>query len=348
VDSYYRGKRVIVAGGLGFIGSNLAIRLVELGGRVTVVDPCVPGCGGAPDNLSEIAGQIRLLECDIGDMGRFRSTLSDAEVIFNLAGDVSHVHSMEFPERDLKINTLAHLKFLQQCSSAAPGVRVVYASTRQVYGAPERLPVSEAHPVAPVDFNGVHKHAAEDYHLMLTRIGWLDAVVLRLSNVYGPRLSVSTPCQGFLGAFFRKLLRGEPIEIYGEGRQVRDPVYVDDVVQAFLAVGSVRRPLSRVYNIGGPSALTIREIARVICESAGAGPPVERLFPQELKAIDIGSYSSDLSLARRELNWWPQIDFSGGVQSTLRYLGAHWTRCVDQARSGVCVLAEVEKAAAAP
>ncbi|MGB9604724.1 MAG: NAD-dependent epimerase/dehydratase family protein, partial [Bryobacteraceae bacterium] len=179
----YQNKKVLVTGGLGFIGSNLAIRLAGLGAQVTVVDPSRPGCGANPYNLAPVADKVRVLPCDIGDAGELAGVLKDADMVFNLAGEVSHVHSMMAPERDLEINTAAHLRFLEVLRRERPGVRVVYAGTRQVYGAPRYLPVDEEHAIEPVDYNGVHKHATELYHLMLSRAGALDALVLRLTNV---------------------------------------------------------------------------------------------------------------------------------------------------------------------
>lgn len=327
-----------MTGGLGFIGSNLAIKLVGLGARVTIVDSLVTGCGASADNIAPVASQIRMIEQDIGEAAALQSVLSEAELIFNLAGEVSHLHSMELPERDLEINARAQLRFLVECAAAAPGIRVVYAGTRQVYGTPRYLPVDEGHPVEPVDFNGVHKHAAAQYHLMLSNSGRLDGVVLRLSNVYGPRMAVHAPCQGFLPVFFRRLLRNEPIEIYGEGQQVRDPVYISDVVDAFLIAGSRTRTKSRVYNIGGPCALPLRQIAHAVCAAAGTTAPVWRKFPEELRRIDIGGYASDCRLAQRELDWSPRVSLDEGLASTLAYLRGNWARYQEAAQSSECPL----------
>jgi UDP-glucose 4-epimerase len=338
VRGFYGGKTVVITGGLGFIGSNLAIRLAGLGAKVTVVDSRVAGCGANPENLASIASQIRVIERDISEAAAFRSALSEAQVIFNLAGEVSHIHSMEFPARDLQINAQAQLQFLMECARAAPGVRIIYAGTRQVYGVPRYLPVDEAHPVEPIDVNGVHKHAAAQHHLMLTRLGRLDAIVLRLSNVYGPRMAVHAPCQGFLPVFFRRLLRNEPIEIYGDGRQLRDPVYVEDVVESFLSAGRIAKARSRTYNIGGPAALPIGQIAQIICEAAGVGAPVQRVFPQALRAIDIGGYASDCRLAGRELRWSPRTSLEQGVAATMAHLRDNWARYQQAAKTSECPL----------
>ena len=205
--------------------------------------------------------------------------LSRVDVVFNMAGEISHSHSMQFPERDLEINALSQMIFLRECSQRIPGVRVVYAGTRQVYGRPQYLPVDEEHPVAPVDYNGVSKHAAAEYHLMLTRAGLLDAVIMRLTNTYGPRLAVNVPCQGVLPVFFMRLLLGLPLEVLGDGEQLRDPLYVDDVVDALLLAGAAGKLESRVYNVGGEKALPLGQIAALLSWLAGAPPPVYRPFP---------------------------------------------------------------------
>jgi nucleoside-diphosphate-sugar epimerase len=315
----YQKKRVLVTGGLGFIGSNLAIRASELGADVTVVDSSVEGCGANPHNIAPVKDRVRVIPADIGQAAAFASELEGCDVIFNLAGEISHLHSMQFPERDLEINTVAQLRFLNVCAKAAPGVRIVYAGTRQIYGVPEYLPVDEAHPVNPVDFNGVHKYAATMYHLMLTRMGFLDAVVLRLTNVYGPRMALNIPSQGFLSTYLRRLVLGQELEVFGTGHQLRDVLYVDDAVEAFLIAGDCQSLPSNTYNVGGPQALPVAEIA-AICSSEGGDMPVRyRSFSEELKRIDIGSYYTDNGRIERELGWRPEVTLQEGIRRSLDY-----------------------------
>ncbi len=312
----YRGLHVLVTGGLGFIGSNLALRLDELGAIVTVVDSLVPGCGA---NRANLAGtKIRLIEVDLSEPAGFEEAIAEARVVFNLAGEISHIHSMQYPERDLQINTVSQLRFLDACRRLNRGVRVVYAGTRQVFGKPRYLPVDEAHPIRPVDYNGVHKYAATMYHLMMSDLGDLDAIVLRLTNVYGPRMSLSVAGQGFLGVFVRKALLGEAISVFGEGEQLRDPVYVDDVVEAFVLAGLAQGFEERECNIGGMEAISLREIA------AAFGGKVDLIpFPDHLKAIDIGSYYTDSSRAGAALGWKPRTSFTEGAAKTLAFYRTH-------------------------
>ncbi len=325
----YRNKQALVTGGLGFIGSNLALRLVHEGARVTVIDSALPGCGANDYNLHSVSDSIRILRLDIADAAQVREQIADTEVIFNLAGEISHVHSMEFPERDLQINSVSQLRFLLECQAARPGVRVVYASTRQIYGVPEYLPIDEAHPIQPVDFNGVHKYAAAMYHHMLTNSGQLDAIELRLTNVYGPRMALDIPCQGFLSTFLRRLLLGEPLDIFGDGLQLRDPMYVDDAVEAFLLAGHIAKPPSRAYNAGGPKALSLAEIARLASEAAGGADIGYRPFPPEAKRIDIGSYYTDSRRIHAELGWRPEVEFAEGIARTIAYYREHLSHYVD-------------------
>lgn len=312
----YRNRTALVTGGLGFVGSNLARALCSLGAEVTIVDAQIPGCGANPYNLEGC--NARVIEADVSEPERFESAIADADVIFNLAGEISHIHSMQFPERDLQLNTVAHLRFLDACRRVNRGVRVVYAGTRQVYGRPEYLPVDELHPIRPVDYNGVHKYAASMYHQMMSDLGELDAIVLRLTNVYGPRMSLNVAGQGFLGVFFRKALLGEVIQVFGEGSQMRDPAYIDDVVDAFLRAGLVTAPAHRTINIGGFETLSLRRIAEEVSGKVDLIP-----FSEELKAIDIGSYYTDSSRAAAVLNWRPRTCFAEGVKQTLEYYRAH-------------------------
>ncbi|MCC6860998.1 MAG: NAD-dependent epimerase/dehydratase family protein [Bryobacterales bacterium] len=325
----YTGKRALVTGGLGFVGSNLAIRLARLGAGVTIVDPCIKGCGGNPYNVRPVRDRVSIVSLDIADAEQFAGAIAESDVIFNLAGEVSHVHSMQYPERDLQLNTVSHLRFLETVKRIKPGIRVIYASTRQVYGAPDYLPVDESHPVHPVDFNGIHKYAAAMYHLMLSERGEIDGIALRLTNVYGPRVALSAPCQGFLSHFVRRLTLGQGLEIYGDGEQLRDPVYVDDVVEAFLLAGSLREPQSRVFNVGGPEVLSLNRIAGIACRLAAGVEVCHRPFPESQRTIDIGSYASDSSRIRRELGWQPKVRFEEGMARTLEYYRAEWPHYLD-------------------
>lgn len=328
----YHNVPVLVTGGLGFIGSNLVIQLVHEGAIVSVADPSVPGCGANLHNLHPVRDRVRVLPVDLADAAALALEIAQSQVIFNLAGEISHLHSMDFPERDMQINAVAQLQFLRECARRNPAARIVYAGTRQVYGVPEYLPVDERHPIAPVDFNGVHKFAAAMYHEMLTRAGQLDAIVLRLTNVYGPRMALDVPCQGFLSTFLRRLLLGQPLEIYGDGRQLRDPIYVDDAVEAFLLAGIAGRKPYCVFNTGGIEPLSLEQIARIAAEANGGAAISFRPFPEHVKPIDIGSYYTDSTRIQRELGWKPRTRFADGIRLTLAYYGREVAHYLDPAQ----------------
>ena len=316
---WFERKRVTVTGGLGFIGSNLVIRLAEAGAKVTIIDSSVAGCGSNPFNISPVASQVEVVHEDMGNTAAFEATLRETQVIFNLAGEISHSRSMEDPERDLRLNTLPQLRFLQACRTHCPAARIIYSSTRQVYGKPEYLPVDEQHSIQPIDFNGVHKYAATQYHLLLARRGDLDCVVLRLSNVYGPRMALHLSQQGFLGVYLHRALNRETLDLYGDGNQLRDPIHVDDAVDAFLLAATSSSLKSRLFNVGGPEPLTVRQIADIVADQSGGSVVRQLPFPEHLLQIDIGSYVSDTARIRSELGWNPGIAFPEGIRGSLAW-----------------------------
>lgn len=320
MTEHYSERAVTVTGGLGFIGSNLVRRLVELGARVTVIDGSVPGCGANEWNLAGIRNRVKLIRAGLAESELYEAELAAARTVFNLAGEISHIQSIREPERDLRLNTFAQLRFLTTLARVNPGARVIYAGTRQVCGRPKYLPVDEDHPIEPVDFNGIHKRAAEHYHLLMSRDGLIDATVLRLTNVYGPRLAIGVPGQGFIPAFLARVLRDEPLDVFGDGRQLRDPVYVDEVVEAFLLTDMLPQHPSRLYHLGGPSALSLMEIARIVSSEAGLSREVRlRPFPAGHLAFDIGSYTTDSNRLRAAIGWRPQVEFREGIRRTLAY-----------------------------
>lgn len=320
--SVYEGRQVLVTGGLGFIGSNLARALGSLGARVSVVDALAEGCGGTLRNLDGAEGDISCVVADIAEADAVVPCIRGAETIFNLAGEISHLPSTTGAGRDLALNVRSQLAFLGLCAEHAPGARVVYTCTRQVYGVPHYLPVDEAHPMQPIDFNGVHKMAAAHYHLLLWRMQQLDAVVLYLTNVYGPRIALNLPGQGVLATFLSRALAGETIEVFGDGSQQRDPVYVDDAVEAILRAGALPLGPHRSFNIGHPERWTLLEIAAYLGKLAGLPQPVLRPFPPERARIDVGHYATDIRHAEAILGWRASTAVPEGLAASLRFYGA--------------------------
>jgi UDP-glucose 4-epimerase len=308
----------LITGGLGFIGSNLARRLVELGARVAVVDCLAPEYGGNRRNLAGVASRVRVHIADVRDWPRLPSLVRGQDFLFNLAGQTSHMDSMTDPQTDLDINCRAQLAILEACRRHNPEVRIVFASTRQIYGKPDYVPVDEEHPLRPVDVNGVNKLAGETFHLLYSRVYGLAATALRLTNTIGPRMRVKDARQTFLGVWIRRVLEGRPFEVWG-GEQVRDFTDVDDAVEAFLLAAVRPEAVGEVFNLGGPPHVTLRQLARLLVEVNGGGGFVVRGFPGDRKKIDIGDYYADGRKIARMLGWRPRTDLRTALARTLEY-----------------------------
>jgi UDP-glucose 4-epimerase len=319
----FSGARVLLTGGVGFIGSQLARRLVRAGADVTLVDSLIPEYGGNLANIRDFQDAVRLNIADVRDPHSMEYLVKGADILFNLAGQTSHLDSMRNPYPDLDINARAQLTILEACRRHNQGVRIVFASTRQVYGRPHYLPVNEQHPIEPVDVNGVNKVAGENYHLVYHTAHRLRTSVLRLTNTYGPGMRVKDARQTFLGIWIKNVLTGVPIKVYGDGSQVRDLAYVDDVVDAFLASAQLDEAIGTTLNIGGAERISLADLADLLIRCNGEGS-IERVpFPDELKEIDIGDYYSDDSAARSLLGWEPEVEVEKGLTRTIEYYRAH-------------------------
>jgi UDP-glucose 4-epimerase len=324
----YADRSVLITGGLGFIGSNLARRLADLGARVTVVDSLIPDYGGNRFNLAGYEGRVCVDIADVRDPYSMRALVQGQDVIFNLAGQVSHIDSMTDPLTDLEINARSQLSILEACRYKNPGVKIVYAGTRQQYGKPRYLPLDEDHLQAPTDVNGVNKLAGEWYHIVYHTAYGLRTTSLRLTNTYGPRQLIKHNRQGFIGWFIRQAVEGHTIQLYGDGRQLRDLTYVDDVVEAFLLAGSSDAANGRVYNLGGPAPISLYELACTIVELAGRGDVRLVPWPEERKKIDIGDVYSSYGRIQAELGWRPTTALRDGLARTLAYYGEYLQRYV--------------------
>lgn len=317
--THYHGKKVLITGGLGFVGSNLAIELVALGARVTLVDSLIPEYGGNLWNVEPIKDRVHINYSDVRDEHSMKFLVQGQDYLFNLAGQTSHVDSMENPYTDLEINARAQLFILEACRWHNPGIKIVFASTRQIYGRPKYLPVDENHPLYPVDVNGINKMAGEWYHLVYNNVYGIRSAVLRLTNTYGPRMRVKDARQTFLGIWIKRLIEGAPLLVFGDGTQIRDFTYVDDAVQAFLAVAASETTNGRVYNLGGDERITLKDLAGLLIEIHGGGMFEVVPFPEERKMIDIGDYYSDDRLIRETISWRPQTSLRDGLTRTLAY-----------------------------
>jgi UDP-glucose 4-epimerase len=315
----YRGSRVLITGGMGFIGSNLAHRLVELDAQVTLVDSLIPIYGGNQRNIAGIEHRVRVNIADVRDEYAMNYLVQGQDYLFNLAGQTSHIDSMTDPYTDLEINCRAQLSILEACRKNNPHLKLVYASTRQIYGKPDYLPVDERHLLHPVDVNGVNKMAGEWYHILYNNVYGIRACALRLTNTYGPRMRVKDARQTFLGIWIKRLINEESIQVFGDGSQIRDFNYVDDVVEALLMAGASPAADGGIFNLGSDETINLRDLAALLIEINGGGSFEIVPFPPDRKAIDIGDYYADYRLIRGRLGWHPKVPLREGLRHTLEF-----------------------------
>jgi UDP-glucose 4-epimerase len=318
MKKHFDGAKVLITGGLGFIGSNLARRLDGLGAKITIVDSLLPDYGGNRYNVEGIEDRLQVNISDVRDTHSLRYLVQGKDYLFNLAGQTSHIDSMLNPMPDLEINCQAQLSILETCRAHNPKIKIVFASTRQIYGRPEHLPVGESHPLNPVDVNGINKMAGEKYHLLYNDLYGLPATALRLTNTIGPRMRIKDARQTFIGLWVRQILEGQPISVW-DGAQLRDFTDVEDAVDAFLMAAVSPSTNGQVYNLGGSEVIDLVSVAKLMVEVNGSGQYEIHKFPADRRAIDIGDYYADFSKIRNELGWEPKRTLRQTIEATLRY-----------------------------
>ena len=319
----FSGARVLITGGLGFIGSTLGIRLADLGADVVLVDSLIPEYGGNLFNIAGYEGKLKVNIADVRDEFSMDYLVQGRDYLFNLAGQTSHLDSMRDPYTDLEINCRAQLSILEACRKNNPRVKIVFASTRQIYGKPDYVPVDERHLLHPTDVNGINKMAGEWYHILYNNVYGVRAVSLRLTNTYGPRMRVKDARQTFLGDWIRKVIDGDPIEIWGDGTQVRDFNYVDDVVDAILLAAATDDSNGQIYNLGSDETINLRALAELCVGVNRGGNYCLIPYPPDRKPIDIGDYYADYRRIQGKLGWRPQVSLREGLTRTLDYYRQH-------------------------
>ena len=320
---FYADKRVMITGGLGFIGSNLAHRLAGRCRDLLIVDSLIPAYGGNLFNIAGIEDRVRVNIADIRDENGMDYLVRGQDCIFNLAGQVSHLDSMQDPYTDLEINCRSQLSLLEACRKHNPGVKVVFAGSRGQYGKIRFLPVTEEHPIRPTDVNGINKQAGEWYHLLYNDVYGVRACSLRMSNTYGPRHHMRTSRQGVLSWFIRLALDDREIPIYGDGSQMRDFNYVEDVVDALLLVMASDATNGQVYNLGSGEPRSLREAAELVVAVCGTGRVKLVPFPEENRKIEIGSYAADFTKIAQAVGWKPRTPLRDGVERTVAFFRKH-------------------------
>jgi len=318
-DELFSGANVLITGGLGFIGSSLARQLVAFRAKVTLVDSLIPEYGGNLFNIHDFRDKVSIELADVRDTKAMAALIKKRDFLFNLAGQTSHLDSMTDPLTDLNINAVAQLHILEACRLHNPDVKIVFASTRQIYGRPEYLPVNEKHPTNPVDVNGINKLAGESYHLLYNNIYKIRACALRLTNTYGPGMRVKDARQTFLGVWLRRVIEGEPIHVYGDGRQLRDFNFVTDVVKALLQAAGDPASEGQLFNLGHWEYMSLEELAALLVRLNKHGRYELIPFPADQKAIDIGDYYGDFSKIQNALGWSPEVVLESGLAMTLEY-----------------------------
>jgi len=322
MNNDFEGRNVLITGGLGFIGSNLAHRLVELGAHMTLVDSLIPEYGGNLFNIAGIEDRVKVNISDVRDQHSMRYLVQGQDYLFNLAGQTSHLDSMHDPHADLDINCRSQLSILEVCRKYNPGVKVVFASTRQIYGKPEYLPVDENHLLRPVDVNGINKMAGEWYHILYNNVYDIRSCALRLTNTIGPRMRVRDARQTFLGIWVRLIIEGKPFEVWG-GEQLRDFTYVDDAVDAFLLAAASDKSNGQIFNLGGDCVISLKELADLLVDVNGGGEYISHSYPADRKRIDIGDYYADFSRIRSALGWQPKVPLREALGQTVAYYRQH-------------------------
>lgn len=318
IANFFTDKNILITGGLGFIGSTLAIKLAGFNANVTVIDSLIPDYGGNVFNIEPIKNKININISDVRDQSSMDYLIQDQDYLFNLAGTLSHIDSMKDPFTDLEINCVSQLRILESCRKNNPDIKIVFAGTRGQYGKCSYNPVDEKHPLTPIDVNGINNIAGEQYHILYNNVYGIKACSLRLTNTYGPRHQMKHHRQGVLNWFIRQVMDNTTVKIYGSGSQIRDTSYVDDVVDAFLLAMMHKDTPGEVYNVGG-EAFSLIDFVDNLIEINGKGNYELIEYPNESKAIEIGDYIADYCKFSELTGWKPKINLEEGLQKTLAY-----------------------------
>ncbi len=318
MEDYFKNKKILITGGLGFIGSTLAHQLVKMDSDICIVDSLIPDYGGNRYNINGIEDKVKINIADVRDKHSMDYLVKGKDIIFNLAGTLSHIDSMKDPFTDLEINCRSQLSILESCRKNNRDVKIIFAGTRGQYGKVDRLPVDENHLMHPTDVNGINNVAGESYHILYNNIYGIRAVSLRLTNTYGPRHQMKHPKQGIINWFIRQLIDGQTIKLYGNGKQIRDINYVDDVVEALLLVACNEKTNGEVFNLGGTPKNLI-DLVKIMIDIYNKGNYELVPFKEDLKKIEIGDYVANYDKIKKTIGWKPKVPLEEGLRLTFDY-----------------------------
>jgi len=318
-----KGQRVLVLGGLGFFGSNIVHKCVGLGAEVTVFDAMIEPYGFNLANLKGIEKKVGLLKQDMRNFGDLSKAVKEKDLIFNCAGQVSHVDSMKEPFLDIELNIVANLNLLEACRKFNGNAKIVYAGTRAQVGKAEYTPIDEKHPTNPVDVYGIDKLTAEKYLLLYSSAYGIKGVSIRSTNGFGPRHQMKHGLYGILNWFIRLALEGKTISVYGTGEQLRDYLYIDDIVNAMVSCGQSEKANGQIYNVSSGKGIKFIEMVKKIIEFSGKGKYELKPFPEERKMIETGDVVLSYKKINRELGWEPLTSFDDGLKKTIDFYKKH-------------------------
>lgn len=318
MENYFKNKKILITGGLGFIGSTLAHRLAKIEADIYLIDSLIPEYGGNNFNINGIEDKVKVNIADVRDKHSMDYLVKDKDIIFNLAGTLSHIDSMNDPFTDLEINCMSQLSILESCRKNNRDIKIIFAGTRGQYGKADHLPVDEKHLMHPTDVNGINNIAGESYHILYNNIYGIRAVSLRLTNTYGPRHQMKHHKQGIINWFIRQLIEEQTIKLYGDGKQIRDINYVDDVVEALLLVACNEKADGEVFNLGGIPKNLI-DLVETMIDVYGKGNYELIPFKDDLKKIEIGDYVANFEKIKNTAGWQPKISLEEGLRSSFDY-----------------------------
>ena len=318
MENYFKNKKILITGGLGFIGSTLAHRLAKMEADIYLIDSLIPEYGGNNFNINGIEDRVKVNIADVRDKHSMDYLVKDKDLIFNLAGTLSHIDSMNDPFTDLEINCMSQLSILESCRKNNKDVKIIFAGTRGQYGKADHLPVDEKHLMHPTDVNGINNIAGESYHILYNNIYGIRSVSLRLTNTYGPRHQMRHHKQGIINWFIRQLIEEQTIKLYGDGKQIRDINYVDDVIEALLLVACNEKTDGEVFNLGGIPKNLI-DLVETMIDVYGKGNYELIPFKDDLKKIEIGDYVANFEKIKNTAGWQPKISLEEGLRSSFDY-----------------------------